>query len=174
MKNNFLFSLICMLFSFAIIINCCILFYNLGKQNNQTKQILASAKDTAKIRVQVLEQNTNKPIDGATICVIETRHYENTDKYGYSKLIEVPIIRNTNFDISNSRNWGEITILVYKSGYADNITFYTSVIPNSTKVGIVVHLAPIISSLDISPDINVEHPNQLWATQLINLYKKRL
>lgn len=172
--KNFLFKSIITLTSITLLISCFYLFYNIGKISNNSKHIIATAKDSAKIKIHVIEQNTGKPIDGATVCIIETRHYENTNKYGYTNLINVPIIRNTNFDMSHSRNWGELTILVYKNGYSDNITFYTSVIPNSTKVGVVIQLAPIISSEDNSPDISVESPNYSWTKQLIKLYKKRI
>ncbi len=128
---------------------------------------------TGKIQVEVLEANSNRPIDGATVCVIESRHYENTNKYGKTSLISVPIIKNVNFDLSVERTWGEVTLLVYKNGYADSINFYTAVMPNSTRVGIIIYLTPIISTGDLAPSVNIESPNKLWIESLIKLYKKR-
>ncbi len=134
----------------------------------------STASQSGKIVVQVLESNSNRQIDGATVCVIETRHYENTDKYGKTSMIEVPIIRNSNFDISLERPFGEVTLLVYKNGYADSINFYQSVMPGSTRVGIVIYLTPIISESDNKTEISMEKPNEVWINNLINLYKKRI
>lgn len=128
---------------------------------------------TGKIQVEVLEANSNRPIDNATVCVIESRHYESTNKYGKTSLITVPIIKNVNFDLSVERSWGEVTLLVYKNGYADSINFYTAVIPNSTRVGIIIYLWPIIAEEDSRPNVNIDSPNELWIKSLIKLYKKR-
>lgn len=169
-------SLINTLIGVLILVNsllCFSLFYSLGRQA-ATKQITANISESGKIQIKVLEANTLKPIDGATVCIVETRHYENTNKYGQTSIIEVPIIRNQNFDLSLSRNWGELTILVYKSGYADNISFYQSLKPNTTKVGLTIFLSPIINEEDFTPTISLESPDQTWVESLIKLYKKRI
>ncbi len=172
-NKNLIFKISICLLVFLNILSLTIFSYSLGK-STYAKQSTAKINDSGKIQVQVLEANTNKPIDSATICVIETRHYENTNKYGMSTLISVPIIRNTNFDISLERSWGEITLLVYKNGYADNISFYRKIMPGSTRVGIVVHLSPIISESDNKIEVSLENPNEIWIKSLIQIYKKRI
>lgn len=165
--NTIIIALICLniISSFGI-------FFTLGK-NTSAKKTSAQVKTMGTIKVQVLDDTTSKPIDNATVCVIESRHYENTNKYGYTSYIFVPIVRNTSFDISCERNWGELTLLVYKGGYADNLSFYNEVKPGTTKVGIVIRLRPIINEEDKSPTISVSTPDTSWCNNLINLYKKR-
>lgn len=148
------------------------LSYSFGK--NSINQTSLNFAQSGKIQIKVLESNTLSPIDNATICIIETRHYETTNKHGLSNIITVPILRNTNFDLSLTRNWGELTILVYKNGYADNISFYQSIIPNTTRMGLIIYLNPITSTDDISPTISTEEPNISYAQRLIKLYKKRI
>lgn len=172
MLNKKSFKVLILILSLMLFFNLLILSYSLGAKANRAKPTLSSA--TGKIEVTVLEANTNTPIDNATICIIETRTYETTNKYGKSPTIAVPILKNTNFDLSLERGWGEITLLVYKNGYKDNISFYTSIIPGAKRVGIVIHLSPILSLEDTKPTISVEYPSDTWAENLIKLYKKRV
>lgn len=140
----------------------------------QPKAISATATDkSGKIVVTVLEAGTLDPIDNATVCIVETRKYYYTSTKGLTPTITVPIIPNPNFDLSFKRNYGELTILVYKRGYADSLNLYTRTTHNTTRVGFIVYLSPIINSDDNTPDINLEPPDQSWSTELIKLYKKQ-
>ena len=164
MKKFFkLFSVVLLL-----IINICALFFT----KPQTVKQIASNETYGKIVVTVLEENTNKPIDNAIVCLIESREYVSTNKNGLTNILKVPIIRNTNFDYSLKRNWGEITLLVYKPGYADHICFYQSVPVKQTRLGIIVRLSPIFSSTDTAPTITTNTPDKTWVKELIRLYKK--
>ena len=154
------------------IISSFYLFYNLG-QNSASKQINAISNQSGRIQIEVLDDLSGKPIDMASVCIIETRHYEKTDKYGKTGFIEVPILKNNNFDISLERPYGEFTILVYKDGYADNISFYNLIKPNTTKIGIKIRLRTIINAEDEFTTISVNPPDQHWSDALIKLYKKQ-
>ena len=167
MKLN---KLAIVLFSFSLIANIVLALFLL-KSSNLIKPTSANAQ-MGKIIVTVLEANTLNPIDNATVCIIETRKYYSTNQKGLTENIIVPILPNDNFNQSLKRNWGEMTILVYKSGYADSINFYTAITNNNTRVGFVVYLTPIINEEDNKPNINVEQPNSTWTQELINLYKK--
>ena len=170
-KKIFVFS-ITILFLLNII-SLCILCFDCGKKFS-VKQTNTSASQSGRIQIEVLDDLSGKPVDGATVCVIETRHYENTNKYGKTGYIEVPIIRNANFDISLERPYGEITILVYKNGFADNLSFYNFIKPNTTRVGIIIRLKTIINKEDIAPTIIINQPDKYWSEALIKLYKKQL
>lgn len=132
----------------------------------------SSMQSNASIVITVLENGTNKPIDNASVCIIETKSYYSTNNNGVTEKIEVPVIRNQNFDNSLIRNFGEITILVYKPGYSDHIHFYEEVRPSQTKLGIIIKLTPIYSQTDTTPTITCNTPNKSWAEQLINIFKK--
>ena len=170
MNKNFSFYIF--ILSLVLIIECLFLAYSFGKQKSNF--ISTTYTQSGRVQIKVLEANTLTPIDNATVCIIETRHYETTNKYGKTNLITVPILRNNNFDLSLTRNWGELTILVYKNGYSDNISFYNSIIPNTTRIDLIIYLSPITSSSDLSPTISVEEPNNNYIQRLIKLYKKRI
>ena len=159
---------------FLILLNIfslCFLCFNMG-QFIQSKQINTVPYQSGRIQIEVLDDLSGKAVDGASVCIIETRHYEKTDKYGKTSYIEVPIIKNSNFDLSLERPYGEFTILVYKDGYADNISFYNLIRPNTTKVGIKIRLRTIINQEDTATTITVNPPDTYWSDALIKLYKK--
>ena len=137
-------------------------------------QTVSTSKNTefGSIVVTVLEKNTLDPIDNATVCVIETREYYYTSNKGLTKKISVPIIENANFNNSLKRNYGEITLLVYKAGYASAISFYNIIKPNTTNVGVIFYLSPIINEEDNKIEIISNTPDTSWATELEKLYKK--
>lgn len=171
MLKKRLFFICLSLLIFFNILSICLLCYNAGK-NSFVKQTSALLKQSGKIMVTVLEESTLKPIDNATVCIIETRHYENTNKHGKTNYISVPILPNTNFNMTNQREYGELTILVYKSGYSDYLSFYNMISPGFTNVGIVIKLKPIINKEDTFPTIDVKYPDTSWCEKLIKLYKK--
>ena len=171
LKKNLLFETTVLILLTIFICFCFSIFYNLGRLSN-TKQSMATIIESGKIQIKVLEANTLSPIDNATVCIIETRHYENTNKNGITSLIEIPIIRNQNYDISLPQKWGNLTILVYKSGYADNISFNNCVFPSSTNIGTTIFLSPIINKADNTPTVSIDKPNNIWIQSLIKLYKK--
>jgi hypothetical protein len=160
---------------FAIIFSLLLLFNILSLANMGTsisKASSNSADATGSVQIKVLESATLAPVLNATVCIIETRTYEQTDKYGNTAKITVPIISNSNFDISHPRTWGEITILVYKQGYSSLISFYNQVYPSTTRVGLVCYLSPIINSTDPSIITNAVTPDADWTELLVALYKK--
>ena len=122
--------------------------------------------------VTVLEKNTLAPIDNATVCIIETKEYHNTNSHGLTKKISVPIIENANFNNSLKRPYGEITLLAYKAGYSSAISFYNITRPNTTNVGIIFYLSPIINQEDNKLEIITNAPDSAWASELARLYKK--
>lgn len=132
----------------------------------------ASSQNHGYATIKVLESNTLAPILNATVCIVETRGYYQTDKFGYTETITIPIISNTNFDISLKRNWGEFTIIVYKPGYSTYVSYYNPVFANTTNVGIICCLPPIINPGDPLVISNANKPSDDYSITLANLYKK--
>lgn len=156
------------LFTIALLLNiisCISLSIN-------AKNVDASYQKQGHVKIKVLESNTLNPVLNATVCIVETRSYEPTDKYGYTQKITLPVVPNPNFDISLKRNWGEFTIIVYKPGYSTFVSFYNQVYASTTSVGIVCYLTPIINPGDPLIICNVQSPPQDYITMLVNLYKK--
>ena len=146
---------------------------NIVMFSSYTKSISAnSSQKTGYATIKVIESNTLAPINNATICIIETREYFQTDKYGYTQKISLPIIPNTNFDISLKRNWGDFTILAYKSGYSSFISYYNKVYDGITSVGIICTLSPIINPSDPLVISSANKPPDDYSSTLVKLYKK--
>lgn len=174
MKTNY-FKYLLIILSFANTISICLMIFQICI-NIKTEPInkTTDASSSSRVIIQVIDDFTNQPIEGVTICIIETRHYEITNKYGSTTPIEVPIVTNKNFDLYLKRNWGELTILAYKNGYADNLSLYNLVMPNTTRAGLIIRMREIINSEDNSPTISVNQPSPEWIETLIKLYKKRI
>lgn len=128
------------------------------------------SKSYGYIQVKVLDNYTLKPVENATVCVIENRSYNITDKNGNTQKVEVPIFRNSSYDNTLLRSWGEITLLVYKTGYASHISFYNEVYAGTTRVGIVCYLSPETTQTSITS--SCETPNQSYLEALVLHYKK--
>ena len=148
------------------------LFISIGK--NISISPVFNSFQNASMQINVVEESSLKPIDNATVCIVEARHYENTNKYGRTGFISVPIIKANNYSLSNIPDYGTLTILVYKPGYSDNLTFNFRIMPKTISVGLTIRLRPIINSEDLEPTINGICPDQAFCKNLIKLYKKNL
>ena len=150
-----------------------LLFFNILSSVSLISHIPSSTRNTTGYAIiKVLESNTLSPVGNATICVVETKTYYQTDKYGYSQKIEIPIIPNSNFDISLKRNWGEFTIIVYKPGYSTFVSYYNLVMSHSTNAGIICYLSPIINPSDPMIICKSNSPNDDYNKSLVELFAK--
>ena len=156
----------------AIIFSC--LLFNLLCLITEinTRQTFSTTNPTGYTIVKVLEDGSLAPINNATICIVETRSYYQTNKYGYTEKIPVPIISNKNFDISLKREYGEFTLIVYAPGYSTLISYYNSVYAGMTNAGIVCKLPLVINQSDENFVVFSNKPSDEYSAQLINLYKK--
>lgn len=132
----------------------------------------ANKQSTGYAIIKVLETGSLSPVINATICVVEAKQYYQTDKYGYSPKMSIPILTNHNFDISLQREFGEFTLIVYKPGYSTLVSYYNQVMPNSTNAGIVCYLNPIINQEDPLIISDANKPNSDYTQTLVQLYKK--
>ena len=146
-------------------LNKLFLYFALVKQSNSNNKVGVFV-------VSVLEAGSLNPIDNATVCVIETKKYYQTNSHGSTNKLSAPILNSSPLNNSLVQNWGEITLLVYKPGYADTIVFNTAIFVDKIRIGIVVFLNPIINSEDNKPTIISETPNEAWVKELIKLNKK--
>ena len=134
--------------------------------------VASKNNEVGHVQIKVLEANTLRPVSDATVCVIETHSYKQTDHNGDCAKFEIPIKRNTNFDDVLLRNWGEFTLLIYKQGYASHISFYNEVFSGITKIGLVCYLTPIVSASDSTITVDANVPNQTYIETLVAHYKK--
>ncbi len=125
--------------------------------------------EQAYLKITVLDITTRKPLSDTTICIPETGKYYKTDEIGRTPTIDVPYLKNSQYDNIKERNWGDITVLAYKEGYVDYLVFYIMVTKNKTR-HITITLAPY--SEGSQPYIIIESPEEQWAKDIINKYKK--
>ncbi len=130
-----------------------------------------SASKTAVLGVTVTEYG-GAAIEGATVCIIETAGYYKTDANGRTEPIKVPVTRNSNFDTSLPRPYGEVTVFVYKDGYIDYVLFYVMVFENKTRGGLPVRLYPTGDPENAIPHSLIEGPDNNWVKELIKKYRK--
>lgn len=169
MNKNLFYSLLSTLLILNIVL-ISTLFFSLGQKSN-SKPIF-KAFQNATMQINVVEESSLKPIDNATVCIVEARHYENTNKYGRTGFMSVPIIKTNNYSLSNIPDYGTLTILIYKTGYSDNLTFNFHIMPKTISVGLTIRLRPIINKEDLEPTINGICPDPGFCKNLIKLYKK--
>ena len=138
----------------------------------QSVSTVAGTSKAAHLTVTVKEAITNIPLENATVCIIETNSYYQTDKGGKTKLITVPVIKNANFDGSSPRPWGEITLFVYKDGYIDFILFYVMVYEGQTRTGPNITLYPNYDPENAVTHSLIEGPDNDWVETLTKKYRK--
>lgn len=156
----------------AIILTSIILFALLSTTNFAAKKANSSSTATGYAIIKVIEEGSLSPINNATICIVETRCYYQTDKYGYSQKIPVPVLTNQNFNISLKRQFGEFTIIVYAPGYTTLVSYYNQVYAGMTNAGIVCKLPLIINSTDPNIISHANKPTEDYSAELVQLYKK--
>ncbi len=85
----------------------------LPEQNHEALAVF-SAPEQGNISPIVRDGKTDAPIENAVICVPETGKTYQTDGHGAVGKISVPILRDDRYDAMIPKNWGEVTLLVYK------------------------------------------------------------
>jgi hypothetical protein len=138
----------------------------IGLYNNKA---VSAQTDWAYLKISIIDLKTREPLENATVCILETKQYYTTDKYGNTPTIQAPYLKNSNFDDVLERPWGDITILAYKDGYVDYLVFYIMVQKNKTRY-LTLTLAP--HSVGSEPYLIIESPDDDWAKEIIKRYKK--
>lgn len=108
----------------------------------------------------------NYYLNNATICILNTRTYFQTNKYG-----KTPVIKLQLDDNWKKGDYYLINLLCYKNGYEDFLYFNLKLKPNQKRLDIVIYLEEIIDD-NHSPTIFFEDPTESDIEQLINEYKK--
>ena len=139
----------------------------------QTEEVRAvfSAQRSGSISPVVLDAKTQAPISGATICIPETGKTYQTDENGTAGAISIPILRDTRYDKMLPKDWGEITLLVYKEGYAPYALFYLRIREKEARIGPTIYLYTTESFGLETPFSIIENPEDAWAAELIKKYR---
>lgn len=125
----------------------------------------------AQVKFIVADFSDNAPVSFARVCIPEINASFFTDNSGNTPLIEVPVMPDAFYDGICKRNFGEITVIVYKEGYADYILCNLCIRENDIREGIKLL---IYKKDNFMPDFTpiVETPDVKWLKELIEKYRK--
>jgi len=126
---------------------------------------------TAKFSLVVVEGRTESPIAGAKAVILETGKTYSTNENGETGVIEVPCIRDTRFDEMLPKQWGEVSLIVYKEGFLPYALFYLQVAENETRKGVKILLFENGSTGSAEPFSIIEGPNRAWVDALVKKYQ---
>ncbi len=132
-----------------------------------------SKSDTAHLTVNVLEGYTETPINDASVVVVETGKVYQTDENGLTEKIDVPVIRDKRYDDIMQKQWGEITLIVYKEGFIPYALFYLQVLGGQTREGVKILLFEEGQTESTQPFSIIEGPNRLWVDALVEMYRPK-
>jgi hypothetical protein len=130
-----------------------------------------ASTDTAKLTLRVLEGYTESPIAGASVVVLETGKTFTTNEEGMTDIIEVPVIRDTRYDAILEKQWGEVSVIIYKDGFVPYALFYLQVLGGQTREGVKILLFEQGSTDTEEPFSIIEGPNRAWVDQLVEMYR---
>lgn len=133
--------------------------------------IYRAPEKKAYIRLTITDIEDNSPVHGAYVCIPEANACFYTDNNGRTPLIEVPVLYDQLYDDIARRDFGMVTVIVYKEGYVDYILCNLTVRENQKRDGIKLF---IYKQNDYSPPFTsiVETPENEWLQKLIDKYRK--
>jgi len=147
------------------------LFFLASGLKENSEAVLATALDeTATISPIVFDGQTNTPIQGAVVVIAETGLSYETDTSGKTELISVPIIHDSRFDDILPKQWGEVTLIIYKEGYKPYVLFYLQIFAGEDRAGPSIFMYREDDTFE-EPFSIIESPNRLWVESLIEKYQ---
>jgi hypothetical protein len=119
------------------------------------------------MQVEVLDGFSDKPLEGVTIIIPETKEVYRTDATGKTPLMTLPVLEDSTYKKIFPKTWGEVTIIAVKDGYVPYLLFHTQVWENQTRKGPRILLFQKGSTSSDEPFSIVEGPQRLWVNQLL-------
>lgn len=156
-------------FNYIIILSCIIFALCLLYPYTVSTSEVLSRTQFSSVIIHVKDNHADKPINNATICVLNTRQYYHTNKNGNTDNIQIPL-----FDEYKKDDYYIYNLLVYKSGYNDYIYYGLKVKPSQKRADISIPLIPIINYQDIETTIYFEPPYPKSIDTIIKENKKAL
>lgn len=155
----------------SILILCFIVFIFIFSYNSQSVYTLATVAE-GKAIIAVFDKHENTPIDNASICVLDTREYYQTNKLG-SCVLSFETSKQTKPIFNNSlKEFDEYTLLIYKNGYYPHFYHNLKIEHNITRTGIIIKLEPLSLETEISYTEDFDFPPQDWSKTAIQYYRK--
>ena len=128
-----------------------------------------AAGKTGGMRVRVVDGYTDKPIEGAEVVVPETGARYHTDARGKTPKLNLPVIRDSEYDLLLENEQGRATLIVFAEGYTPYLLLYARVTPQKEREGPTVRLFPDDGTLPVFTVIEAPPPE--WAEELVDKYR---
>lgn len=135
-----------------------------------TVQQTSAQTHTGRIQVMVVDGKTDTPIESATIVIPETGETYTTDAQGWTPSIEIPLMEDSRFSNIQQKEWGEVTLLVYKDNYLPYALFNAQVWEDQTRQGPTIYMFTETNGNDAALSI-IEGPQREWVEELIEKYR---
>jgi hypothetical protein len=132
----------------------------------------ASASPMGTIIVYVKDGPSDEPLEGARVAIPEMGQSFLTDRNGSTGEIRAPVREDADYKAICPQPWGEITLLIYKPGYADCAIFHVNIMENKTRNGPTVLLFPLAPGEANDAFTLTEAPNKLWVKQLLDRFRQ--
>ena len=147
-------------------------FGHIGQQpQSEEHQETSASGRFGYIKPQVVDGFSEEPIEGATVVIPETNKSYKTDESGYTPDIKINVTPDPHYRNIQPKNWGEITLIVYKEGYVEYVLLHLNVWEDQNRKGPKILLFPQESKQLDQPMSIVEGPNQLWINSLVEKYR---
>lgn len=150
------------------------LTYNIAAGGGDSLAAVAQlAGKMGKVQFLVVDGFTEKPLEDATVVVLDTNKQYKTDKEGLTAAIEVPIVEDRRFNTIMPKTWGEINVVIYRQGYIPYALFYLEVFPDKTRKGVKILLFKEGEVSSSEPFSIIEGPNRIWVKEIIEKYRPK-
>jgi hypothetical protein len=126
---------------------------------------------TGKLRLRVVDADTQQPIHGAGCVVGETGDRIETDAQGYGKMLDEPVFRNPRLEEMLAELHGQLTIMCYNKGYRDSVYMGVRMDPNATTETDVWMYKIGRGDRRIEPTFYQVPIHRLWRIRLADKYR---
>ncbi|NLA84126.1 MAG: carboxypeptidase-like regulatory domain-containing protein [Clostridiales bacterium] len=123
------------------------------------------------IRPRVIDGFSEMPIEGAVVVIPELNQSYFTSEDGLTERIELPVLKDKNFEKIAPKPYGEITLIVYKEGYVEYILLHTQVWETINREGPEILLFPRVQDGYNETFTVVENPHRIWVQDLVEKFR---
>jgi hypothetical protein len=114
-----------------------------------------------------LKDEQNKPLEGAKVVIPEALTSLNTDKKGVAEF-DVPLDNTSKINFPVKKDYGEITVLVYKEGFMVGAYLKAHVSKDGKGNSLEIKLK---ASKNFKVDYLVADPDSKWVDAMLDSYK---
>ena len=132
--------------------------------------VFQSGRDVAYLQPTVIDAVTEKPISGAAIIIPGGAEYQ-TNASGKCPTVSISFSRDTRFDSTLKRPWGDAALIIYADGYLPTVLFDYAVLAGETREGPEIRMISKSASDSDNAICLMEAPNREWVEAFVAQYQ---